>query len=99
MASSKLREPADEVFGKFCLALSLAKATWPLVWGDREESLGDFSVCVCEVCMLWSYRLILCHTSGHGNYNSSNINKDPLLISAVSCQALRQHPHLTRTSH
>lgn len=46
MASSKLREPADEVFGKFCLALSLAKAAWPLVWGGWEESRGDVSVCV-----------------------------------------------------
>ena len=26
MASSKLREPVDEVFGKYCLTLSLAKA-------------------------------------------------------------------------
>lgn len=50
MASSKFREPVDEVFGKCCLVLSLAKATWHGEVGGRGlGSLGDFSVCVC-VC-------------------------------------------------
>lgn len=52
MASSKFREPVDEVFGKCCLVLSLAKATWHGEVGGRGlGSLGDFSVCVC-VCVV-----------------------------------------------
>lgn len=49
MASSKLREPTDEVFGKFCSAISLAKATWH--WGVPLGTSVCVYVCVCAVTL------------------------------------------------
>lgn len=91
MASSKFREPVDEVFGKCCLVLSLAKATWHGEVGGRGlGSLGDFSVCVC---VWWPYILIICqhYLNGHASYNS-NIYKDLHLLSAGLMPGTRVAP-------